>query len=83
MPAAAAVDLIVCGDLVVHIWDLSRATGQDERIEPAEVARTRAAVEYLGEDTLRQPGLYSGALTPPLGADAQTELLAYLGRRAW
>lgn len=83
MPAGAAVDLIVCGDLVVHIWDLSRATGQDERIELAEVARMRAAVEFLGEQTIRRPGLYGAALTPPTGADAQTKLLAYLGRRAW
>lgn len=83
MPAAAAVDLIVCGDLVVHTWDLSWATGQDARIDPAELARTKAAVESLGEDTIRNPGLYADALTPPVGADAQTEFLAYLGRKAW
>jgi uncharacterized protein (TIGR03086 family) len=83
MSAAAAVNLIVCGDLTVHTWDLARATGQDEHLDPAEVASMRAAVDAIGMEKLRRFGLYSSALIPPSGADAQTELLAYLGRRAW
>ena len=34
-----SVDGFICFDLVVHGWDLSRATGQDETIDPADVAR--------------------------------------------
>ncbi len=51
-------------------------------MESAEIARTRAAVEFLGEETIRRPALYAGARDPSSGADAQTGLLAYLGRRA-
>ncbi|MEQ3542298.1 TIGR03086 family metal-binding protein [Pseudonocardia tropica] len=82
MSAAAAVDLIVCGDLAIHTWDLSRATGQDERMDLAEAARVKTQLEFLG-DAIRGPGLHGTPLAPPAGADARIQLLAYAGRRAW
>jgi hypothetical protein len=36
----------------------------------------------VSEEALRAPGVLGPALEPPPGADAQTKLLAYLGRRA-
>ena len=82
MSAAAAVDLIVCGDLAIHTWDLARATGQDEQMDLGEAARIKAQLEFLGQ-SIRGPGLHGTALTPPAGADARIQLLAYAGRRAW
>jgi len=38
MSAAEHVDQVVSEDLVVHGWDLARATDQDDTIDPAEVA---------------------------------------------
>ena len=43
-----AVDGFVCFDLVVHGWDLARATGQDDTIDPDEVERIGAMVDGDG-----------------------------------
>lgn len=68
-------------DAVVHGWDLSRGIGADERIPADLVAFTRREVApYAGG--LEQTGLFAAPVEPPPGADAQTELLALLGRRA-
>ena len=76
---AQAVDRFLNFDLVVHGWDLARATGQDERIAPEDVARVQAAAEAFG-DKMRGPGAFGDAVEPPADADDQDRLLAFLGR---
>jgi uncharacterized protein (TIGR03086 family) len=76
-----AVDRFLVFDLVVHGWDLARATGQDDRMDPDDIVRVRAAAEGMG-DAMRSPGAFGPELPAPPGADAQTELLAFLGRSA-
>jgi uncharacterized protein (TIGR03086 family) len=78
---ATAVDSFLCTDLVVHRWDLATAAGLPTEMDAAEVARVQAQVERFG-DALRGPGAFKDAVEPPEGADAQTRLLAFLGRRA-
>jgi uncharacterized protein (TIGR03086 family) len=68
-------------DLVVHGWDLARAAGLDDRIDPDEVARVREQADAFG-DAMRGPRAFGPELQPPAGADDQTKLLAFLGRRA-
>jgi uncharacterized protein (TIGR03086 family) len=75
-----AVDRFLCFDLVVHGWDLARAAGLDDRIDPDDVARVRKAAEGFG-DAMRGPQAFGPALDPPEGADDQARLLAFLGRR--
>jgi uncharacterized protein (TIGR03086 family) len=77
----AAVDGFVCFDLVVHGWDLARATGQDETIDPDEVERLTAMVEAMGE-TMRANNVIGPPVEPAPGADARTRLLNALGRPA-
>jgi uncharacterized protein (TIGR03086 family) len=77
-----AVDQFIGIDLIVHGWDLARATGQDERIDPEEVRRVVQATEGLGAAS-RSPEVFGPALDPPPGADEQTRVLAFLGRRSW
>jgi uncharacterized protein (TIGR03086 family) len=79
---AEAVDRFLSFDLVVHRWDLARAAGLPDEIPPDDVAAVQAAAEAMG-DALRSPGAAGPPLDPPPGADAQTRLLAFLGRRAW
>jgi len=76
----AAVDRFLCTDLVVHGWDLARATGQEEQIAPDELRRVRSTAESFG-DAMRSPGAFGPAVDPPPGSDEQTRLLAFLGRR--
>jgi uncharacterized protein (TIGR03086 family) len=75
------VDRFLNFDLVVHGWDLARATGQDEQIDPDDVARVQKAAEAFG-DAMRSPKAFGAELEAPPGADAQTKMLAFLGRRA-
>ena len=75
---AEAIDRFVCFDLVVHGWDLARATGQDEHVDPDEVQRLWKATELFG-DAIRTA--FGPAVEAPPGADEQARLLAYLGRR--
>lgn len=77
---AEGIDRFASFDLVVHGWDLARATGQDERIDPAEIAIVRAHAEAAG-DALRGPQAFADPIEAPPGADEQARLLAYLGRR--
>jgi len=75
----AAVDRFLCFDQVVHGWDLARAAGLDERIDPADIARVRTQAEAFG-DALRSPQAFGPEVQPPPGADDQARLLAFLGR---
>lgn len=75
------VDGFLSADLVIHGWDLARATGQDEQMNPAEITRVRTDLAKLG-DLLRSPGAFGPEVEASQGADEQTRLLAFLGRRA-
>ena len=76
-----AIDRLIYLDLVVHGWDLARATGQDERIEAEDAQRVLSIAKTFG-DALRGPGVCGPAIEVPADADDQTRTLAYLGRRA-
>jgi uncharacterized protein (TIGR03086 family) len=75
-----AVDGFVCFDLIVHGWDLSRATGQDETIDEQDVETIQRMVDDMG-DVMRSNGVIKGPLDPAPDASAQERLLAALGRR--
>ena len=78
---AETVDMIVTGDVFTHTWDLARATGQDETLDPDQVRRMLAATGAMPEEVLRADGMFGPAIEVPDDADDQTKLLAYLGRR--
>ena len=77
---AKSVDGFLSADLVIHRWDLARATGQDETLPPEEVQRVHEALAPMDEK-MRGPGAFGPKLDPPPGADEQTKLLAFLGRQ--
>jgi uncharacterized protein (TIGR03086 family) len=68
-------------DALIHSWDLARAIGADETLDPELVvlvhARTLPMVEQLQET-----GLYAPPVPVPDDAPLQTKLLALFGRRA-
>ncbi|WP_369253238.1 TIGR03086 family metal-binding protein [Geodermatophilus amargosae] len=67
-------------DLLVHAWDLARATGQDETVDPAEAAGFLAGIEPW-DAALRSSGHYGPRVPVPDDADARTRLLAFTGRQ--
>ena len=83
MPLELAISRIYTSDVFMHTWDLARATGQDERLDPE-----RCAGMYQGmlpmDDMLRASGQYGPRVPVPDDADAQTKLLGFIGRDpAW
>lgn len=79
MPYEAFVGQFMSMDLLVHTWDLSRATGQDERLDADAVATYYEAFRPM-DAKLRGPGFYKAKVTPAPGADLQTQFLCFLGR---
>lgn len=66
-------------DLLVHGWDLARAIGADERLDP-ELVEVCAAWFTPLEETYRGAGAIGPRPELPPDADAQTRLLAAFGR---
>jgi uncharacterized protein (TIGR03086 family) len=74
-----AIDQFGTGDILVHTWDLARATGLDERLDPDEVHRAYVGMLPIDE-LLRSSGHYGPAVPVPDDADEQTKLIAFTGR---
>lgn len=79
MTVAASIDQLVTGDVVVHTWDLARAVGLDEAIDPVIAAEMLAGMQPI-DDLLRQSGHYGPKVELPDGASVQDQLLAFTGR---
>jgi uncharacterized protein (TIGR03086 family) len=77
---AKSVDGFLSADLVIHRWDLARATGQNEVLPAEEVRRIYEMLEPMDEQ-MRQPSAFGPKVEPPAGADEQTRLLCFLGRQ--
>jgi uncharacterized protein (TIGR03086 family) len=71
---------VMCADTLIHTWDLARATGQDERLDPAGVEAAHAFLTP-NDEMLRVPGGMGPRIDPPADADAQTQLLCFVGRQ--
>lgn len=74
-----AISMIATTDVLVHTWDLARATGLDERLDPDEVHRFVEGMEPH-DAALRASGHYGPRVPVPDDADEQDRMLAFLGR---
>jgi uncharacterized protein (TIGR03086 family) len=55
------IDRVVSDDLVLHGWDLARSTGQDDTIDPVDLARMLPAISAIPAEVLeklRTPGAF-------------------------
>jgi uncharacterized protein (TIGR03086 family) len=83
MPLAVAIDRFYVADVVMHTWDLARATGQDDRLDPEFCAQAYAGMEPMA-DVLVSSGQFGPRVPVPEDADDQTRLLGLIGRDpAW
>jgi uncharacterized protein (TIGR03086 family) len=74
-----ATDMIYISDVFMHRWDLARATGQDETLDPDKCAVMLEGMLPM-DDMLRESGQYGPRVDVPDDADVQTKLLAFIGR---
>jgi uncharacterized protein (TIGR03086 family) len=73
------VGRLVCSDTLIHTWDLGRATGQDETLDPDAVAKALEALTPMDE-AIRRPGGFGTKIAPAPDADLQTRFLNFCGR---
>jgi uncharacterized protein (TIGR03086 family) len=74
------IDMICTADVLIHTWDLARATGLDETLDPDEVHRLLEGMAPMDE-ALRASGQYGPRVEVPADADEQAQLIAFVGRR--
>jgi len=84
------VDQVVSDDLVMHGWDLARATGQDETMDPEDVDRLWGMIDAIPPDLMtkyRTPGafgpgveVFGPEVLVPEDAPLQDRLLGMIGR---
>jgi uncharacterized protein (TIGR03086 family) len=79
IPGHEYVSQLTC-DHLIHGWDLARAIGDDERLDPELVD---FAYDFLAPqaDSWRTGGVFGPRVELPAGASRQDELLAITGRR--
>jgi uncharacterized protein (TIGR03086 family) len=79
-----AIATFVLADVLVHTWDLARATGLDERLDPElvhEIAPGMLGVPAEVADAMRSSGQYGAPVELAGDADEQARLIAFTGRR--
>ncbi len=90
MTVAEHIDRVASEDMVLHGWDLARATGQDDTIDPHEVERIWSVVSSFPSELLekmRTPGafgpgveVFGPEVKVPEDAPLQDRLLGMVGR---
>lgn len=76
---AEAIDRFVRGDVLIHTWDLARATGQPDHLDREAVSEALAGMEPMA-DVLASSGHYKERVVVDERADDQTKLIALSGR---
>jgi uncharacterized protein (TIGR03086 family) len=79
VPVPQAVSQFFTADVFMHTWDLARATGQDDALDPERCAALLAGMEPI-EEVMRQSGQYGPRVEVGEDADAQTRMLGFIGR---
>ncbi|WP_167760477.1 TIGR03086 family metal-binding protein [Blastococcus sp. CT_GayMR16] len=68
------------GELTVHTWDLARATGRSEGLDPEAVRIAYANMRAADEGLLRRSGNMAPPTQIPANSDEQSQFLAFTGR---
>jgi len=68
-------------DLAIHAWDLARATGQDDTLDPGVVAQLLPWTE-ANAGLLTASGMFGSRIDAGPDAPDDVRLLGLLGRRA-
>lgn len=70
---------MMTGELTIHTWDLARALGVDDTLDPEGVRMAYAQLQGYDEQK-RGPQTMGPEVEVPIGTDEQTRLIAFTGR---
>jgi uncharacterized protein (TIGR03086 family) len=79
IPLPQAVSQFFTADVFMHSWDLARASGQNDDLDPARCVEMLAGMEPI-EKLMRDSGQYGPRVPVAVDSDAQTKLLGFIGR---
>ena len=83
VPLDQAISRFYTADVFMHTWDLARATGQDDRLDPERCAQMYEGMAPMDE-VLRSSGQFGPRVPVPEDADPQSKLIGFIGRDpAW
>jgi uncharacterized protein (TIGR03086 family) len=70
---------VITTDVLVHTWDIARAVGADERLDPDLVERAHKAAIPM-DALIRSSGMFGPRIEIGDDADPQSKMLAFFGR---
>jgi len=91
LPTEQNIDQVLSDDLVMHGWDVARATAQDETMDPVDVELLWTSTTAIPPDVMtkyRTPGAFGEGIEVfgpevkvPVEAPLQDRLLGLIGRQ--
>lgn len=79
VPLAEAIDRFYTADVFMHTWDLARASGQPDRLDPVLAQQLLDGMRPL-DAVLRASGQYGPAVPVADDADVTDRLVGFIGR---
>jgi uncharacterized protein (TIGR03086 family) len=79
LPLDQAIDRFYTADVFMHTWDLARATGQDDTLDPEMCAALLDGMVPF-EEAMRSSGQYGPRVAVPEEAPVQDRMLGFIGR---
>ena len=79
VPLPEAIDRFYTADVFMHTWDLARATGQDDTLDPEYCAVLLDGMVPF-EEAMRGSGQYGPRVPVPDDAPVQARMLGFIGR---
>ena len=75
-----SVNRFITPDVLLHTWDLARALGADDALDPAEVHEVFETAKGYPADAMRSNGAFGPEVPIAEDASEQERLLAFTGR---
>lgn len=80
MPLDQLIGMILANDVLIHTWDLAKASGVDATLDQELCESALQGLEPM-DAMVRRAGVFGAKVEAPADADAQTKLICFTGRQ--